>query len=72
MASTVRVLLKSDVAGDVTREALDLLKEHFASPRAAGPQMAARAAGALMSADVVAESCAALASDVLRAVAVTP
>jgi hypothetical protein len=34
---------------------------------AAGPQMAVRAAGALMPADVVAAACAALASDLLEA-----
>ena len=39
---------------------------YVSAPR--GPQMAVRAAGALMPADVVAASCAALASDLLRAV----
>jgi hypothetical protein len=67
IAATVKVLLRTDVAGDVTHEALDILREHFADARAAGPQMAVRAAGALMPADVVAASCAALASDLLEA-----
>jgi len=43
------------------------LTAHFADARAAGPQMAARAAGDLMPGDVVAGSCAALVSDLLRA-----
>jgi hypothetical protein len=70
LADTVKTLLQDDVARDVTREALTILKEHFTDARAAGPQMAARAAGALMPADVVAASCAALATDLLRALAV--
>jgi hypothetical protein len=45
-----------------------MLKDHFTDPRAAGPQMAARAVGTLMPADEVALSCAALTSDLLRAV----
>ena len=60
LARTVKTLLQADVARDVTREALAILKEHFTDARAAGPQMAVRAAGALMPADVVAASCAAL------------
>ena len=68
LAAAVKTLLQSDVAGDVTREALDVLKEEFADARAAGPQMAVRAVGVLMPADVVAASCATLASDLLRAI----
>ena len=45
-----------------------LLKGHFADARAAGSQMAARAVGALMSSDEVAESCATLTLDLLRAI----
>lgn len=66
LAATVKMLLQVDVARDVTREALGILKEHFTDVRAAGPQMAARSAGTLMPADVVAASCAALASDLLQ------
>ena len=65
LAVAVRRLLQVDVARDVTREALGILEEHFTDVRAAGPQMAARSAGALMPAEVVAASCAALASDLL-------
>jgi hypothetical protein len=66
LAGMVNTLLQTDVAREVTREALAILDEHFTDARAAGPQMAVRAAGALMPADVVAASCAALAADLLR------
>jgi hypothetical protein len=52
----------------VTLEALGILREHFTDARASGPQMAVRAAGALLPADVVAASCAALTSELLRAI----
>jgi hypothetical protein len=68
LAATVARLMETDVARDVTREAVRLLKDHFTDARAAGPQMAARAAGVLMPADQVALSCAALASDLLAAI----
>jgi hypothetical protein len=68
LAATVNALLQGDVAREVTREALGILREHFTDVRAAGPQMAVRAAGALLPAEVVAASCAALASDLLRAI----
>lgn len=66
LATTIATLLQAEVARDVAREALVILREHFTDVRAAGPQMAARAAGALMPADVVAASCVALASDLLH------
>jgi hypothetical protein len=66
LAAALFALLKADLAGDVTREALVTLKGYFADRRSAGSQMAARAAGALMSAEEVATSCAFLASDLLR------
>lgn len=66
LAATITTLLQAEVARDVTREALAILREHFTDVRAAGPQMAVRAAGALMPADVVAASCVALASDLLH------
>lgn len=68
LAATVNVLLHADVAREVTREALDILRDQFTDARAAGPQMAARAAGTLASPDVIAASCAALASDLLDAI----
>lgn len=68
IAATVNALLKTDVARDVTREAIGILHEPFTDARADGPQMAARAAGALLPADVVADSCAALASELLHAI----
>jgi hypothetical protein len=68
LAATVNALLQGDVAREVTREALGILREHFTDARAAGPQMAVRAAGALLPAETVAASCAALASDLLRAI----
>lgn len=66
LAATVHTLLQTDVASAVTREALSILREHFTDPRAAGSRMAVRAVGVLMPADVIAQSCAALASDLLR------
>jgi hypothetical protein len=68
LTATVRTLLQADVAGEVTREALEILRAHFTDARADGPQMAVRAAGALLPAEVVAASCATLTSDFLRAV----
>ena len=67
LVATVERLLLTDVAREVTHSALDMLKEYFADARAAGSQMAVRAVGALMPADVIAESCAALTSDLMRA-----
>ncbi len=61
-------LLQSDLAREITREAVDILESHFTSPSAAGPRMAARAVGALMSGDEVVQSCAVLASDLVEAV----
>jgi hypothetical protein len=60
-------LVDVDVARDVTREAFVVLSTHFTDSRSAGPRMAARAVGTLMSAEEVAATCAALASDLLRA-----
>jgi hypothetical protein len=52
-----------------TEEALMVLKDLFADPRAVGAQMAVRSAGALAAPDEIARSCAALSSDLLAAVA---
>ena len=68
LASTFVRLLKADVAREVTHEALTALRDLFADPQGAGTQMAVRAAGALVSADEIAGSCAVLATDLLRAV----
>jgi hypothetical protein len=68
LAATATRLLETDVARDITREALVVLKDHFTDSRGAGPQMAGRAAGVLMPADEVAQSCAALASDLLSVI----
>jgi hypothetical protein len=61
-------LVEVDVAREVTREGLVVLRTHFTDPRSAGPQMAARAVGTLMSAEEVAATCAALAADLVRQV----
>jgi hypothetical protein len=66
LSAAILKLLGVDIARDVTREALVVLRTHFADRRSAGSQMAARAVGALMSAEEVAESFATLASDLLR------
>lgn len=63
----LRRLLDSEVASDVTTEALDLAAELLAHPDSPGPRMAARAAGGLEDADVVAGSLAALWSDLSAA-----
>lgn len=68
LAATLNALLQAGVAREVTREALGILREHFTDARADGPQMAVRAAGALLPAEVVADSCAALSSDLLHAI----
>jgi len=66
LVTTAERLVQLDVARDITREAINVLKEHFIDARSPGPQMAARAAGVLMPADEVAASCAALAKDLLE------
>lgn len=63
LAKGLRRLLDSEVARDVTAEALDLAAELLARPDSPGPQMAARAVGGLEDADVVATSLAMLWSD---------
>ena len=68
LAATLNALLQADVAREVTREALGILRDHFTDARGDGPQMAVRAAGALLPAEVVAASCAALTSDLLHAI----
>jgi hypothetical protein len=50
LAATVVRLLQADVARDITREALLVLRDQFTDPRAAGSQMAAREVATLMSA----------------------
>jgi hypothetical protein len=50
LAATVIRLLQADVARDITREALLLLRDLLTHPRAAGSQMAAREVATLMSA----------------------
>lgn len=68
LAGTFVRLLGTELTCDVTREALTAIKDLFGDPRAAGSQMAVRAVGALAPADEIAGSCAALATDLLRAV----
>lgn len=60
LAGALQRLLEADVARDVTVEALSLAAHLLAGPAAAGPQMAARAAGGLEDPAVVAASLAAL------------
>jgi hypothetical protein len=63
----LRGLLEDEKSRAVTREALDLLRELFASPAAEGSQMAARAAAPEPEEEITA-SCAALATDLLETV----
>jgi hypothetical protein len=60
-------LLDSDLAGDVTREALDLANDLLRRPDQTGPQMAARAAGGLEDPDAIAASLAVLYTDLATA-----
>jgi hypothetical protein len=68
LAGVLVRLLGTDLTSDVAREAVTAIKVLFGDPRAAGSQMAERAVGALAPADEVAGSCAALATDLLRAI----
>jgi hypothetical protein len=60
-------LLRDPIAQEVTREALGMLERLFSSPRLRGAQMAARAAGPLVGPEQITESCAILATDLLKA-----
>jgi hypothetical protein len=66
LAKGLRRLLEDEMSGRVTVEALDLLRELFASPTAEGSHMAARAAAPEPEDEIIA-SCAALAGDLLQA-----
>ena len=68
LARSFRALVQDATAQEVTRETLASMRTLFAAPRALGSQMAVRAAGPLADVDVIAESCAALTMDLLRAV----
>jgi hypothetical protein len=67
LVSGMRRLLDSDLARDVTHEALDLADALLRGPDHAGPQMAARAAGGLEDPDAIAASLAALYADLATA-----
>ncbi len=69
LAKTFGNLLQTTVSKEVTREALEGLKDLFADPRAVGSQMAARAAGPLANTDEITGSCALLTTDLLEAIA---
>lgn len=63
----VRTVLSAPISGSVTEEALTHLAALFGSSDALGSRMAARAVGLLDDPDTIAESCAALAQDLLAA-----
>lgn len=63
----LRQLLQAEVSAAVTAAAIDSLSRLFGAPRSAGSQMAARAVVPLEDPGVIAESCAALTSDLLAA-----
>ncbi|MCU0309279.1 MAG: GSU2403 family nucleotidyltransferase fold protein [Thermoleophilia bacterium] len=69
LARDLRRLTRDDLAGPVTRHALDLLAGLFASPEALGATMAGRAETAVGSPETVAASVALLAADLLSALA---
>jgi hypothetical protein len=68
LARSFQALVQAAVAHEVTRQTLASLQKLFAAARADGSQMAARAAGPLADPDAIAESCASLTMDLLRAV----
>jgi hypothetical protein len=63
LADELRRLLDSDLARDVTTEALTLAAELMARPDSPAPRMAAQAAGGLEDPDIIAASLATLWSD---------
>jgi hypothetical protein len=68
LAAALVRLLADELAGDVTRAALDFLSEMFVSADGAGSFMAGRAEELVGDPAVVAAACAALAGDLLAAV----
>jgi len=68
LARAFHALVQDAIAQEVTRETLASLRTLFATARGTGSQMAVRAAGPLADADAIAESCAALTMDLIRAV----
>ena len=65
LAASVDRLLGEDRSRDVTREAIDFLRELFGSPDAQGCQMAGRAVVPLENPEEIAAACSALATDLL-------
>jgi hypothetical protein len=62
-----RRVREAGVSAQVTDQGIQLLQELFGAPHADGSQMAARATAGLEDPDVIAASCAALATDILEA-----
>jgi hypothetical protein len=69
LAHAFHRLLRDEIAGNVTREALTVLANRFSTSRAPGSEMAARAAVPLADAETIRNSCGVLASDLLAALA---
>jgi hypothetical protein len=65
LARRMRLVVADKACATIAEEALRLLRELFASRRAPGSQMAARATGGLVDADEVATSCELLSVDLL-------
>lgn len=72
IASALVRLLAVEGVREITQEAIVVLRTHFIDHRYAGPNMASRAAGALMSAEDVTGPFATLVSDLLREIDATP
>src|SRR5262249_29130509 len=68
LAVTVRSLLKEEISGTVTREALSYLADLFSNVRGRGAAMAAQAAAPLEDPETITSSCVALARDLLGAI----
>ena len=64
----MRMLTNDQLAGDVTREGIDYLRELFSGENGEGTQMAVRATAGLEDPATIAASCAALATDLEAAI----
>jgi hypothetical protein len=66
LKSTWRALLENPVSAQVTKEGEAYLQRHFSTPNAEGAALAAEAAQGLDDEDTIRQSCAALASELLK------
>lgn len=67
LATTMHTLIEDELAGEVTRESVDHLRDLFAGEAGEGTQMAIRATAGLEDPDTIAARCSVLASDLAAA-----